>query len=493
MKFGKEFSFFDILYNTFVLRSFFIYCKLKYEFENDNIIIFKIIKNKFEELIKKKFNKKILKEQIVIYSKETLNTKIEKIKEKIFSSKYINKLKAILSKTFNILLIGNTNVGKSTLINEFLKLDENQRAKESDGGPTDTIDFTPYIGQNNNTQYILFDTNGITNTGKDSIENKINNTIKEIDKRIESKNPNKLIHCIWYCITGSNIQPSDKDFIAKLLNVYTTYSIPIIFVHTKTILKKESATCKDGLTKYLLEICNGDKIEVEEYLKNYINILARGDEDEGIKAKGLEELESISKEQIEIKGYKSAYFEYIKRDIIPVLINGIFCFVFNDRNIKQLTEYVNEDLNKYLDEILKILNDDKLELNDDIKNKNKIALNNLYNSFLNIKNNIKDDLNELLTLDNLKKDNEEIIKKIYESKNNEYKNKINFERYSKNVESFIYENIIDSKDKFINNIINASFNYYLIQIIKEGIKEQFKTREEEILTEIYTNLFKNIK
>ena len=46
---------------------------------------------------------------------------------------------------YNILLLGNTNVGKSTLINEFLKLENGEKAKESDGGPTSTIDFTPYI------------------------------------------------------------------------------------------------------------------------------------------------------------------------------------------------------------------------------------------------------------------------------------------------------------------------------------------------------------
>ena len=486
IKFGQDF-FFSFFSNS---NYFSKYYSLKNEFIKDNIIIITIIKNKFEELIKSKFNQKIFKEKIFIYNKETLNTIIEKIKEKIISTKYINKLKKTLSKNFNILLIGNTNVGKSTLINEFLKLDVNNRAKESDGGPTDTIDFTPYIGQNNNNQYTLFDTNGITNNGDNSIENKIENTIKEIIKRIESKNPNKLIHCIWYCITGSNIQPSDKDFIEKILNVYTTFSIPIIFVHTKTILKKESATCKKGIEKYLLEICNGDKIKVKEYLKNYINILARGDEDEGIKANGLDQLESISKKQIEIKGLKSAYFEYIKRDIIPILINGIFSLVFNNRKIRNLTECANEDLNKYLSEILKILYDDKLGLNDDIIIKNKIALNNLYNSFSNIKDNMKDDLNNILTMDNLKKDNEEIIKKIYDSKNDEYKKKLNFKRYLENVESFIYENIIKNSKIFINNLINVSFNYYLIQIIKEGIQEQFKAKEKEILSEIYSNLFK---
>ena len=89
-------------------------------------------------------------------------------------------------------------------------------------------------------QYTLFDTNGITCDGKDSIENKIKNTIKEIKERINSKDPNNLIHCVQYFFQGTNIQTSDMDFIEKLLNIYSTYSIPIIFIHTQTLIKKKS-------------------------------------------------------------------------------------------------------------------------------------------------------------------------------------------------------------------------------------------------------------
>ena len=155
------------------------------------------------------------------------------------NKKYIDNLKKLLTQNFNILILGCTNVGKSTLINEFLKLEEEKKAKETEGGPTETKDFTEYIGKYNNYQYTLFDTNGITNDGKDSIQNKTKNTLNEITERIKSKDPNKLIHCVWYCFQGSNIQPSDRDFIEKLLNIYTTYSIPIIFVHTQTVIKKK--------------------------------------------------------------------------------------------------------------------------------------------------------------------------------------------------------------------------------------------------------------
>jgi tRNA U34 5-carboxymethylaminomethyl modifying GTPase MnmE/TrmE len=277
------------------------------------------------------------------------------------------------------LLVGCTNAGKSTLINEFLKLDKDKKAKESEGGPTQTIDFTSYEGKNNNKTYTLYDTNGITNKGVDSIESKQKNTISEIEKRIKSHNPNNLIHCIWYCFQGSNVQPSDKDFIQSLLNIYTTYSIPIIYVHTQTYSKKQSKTCKMGIEKYLNEIFNNDKSKTEEQLKNYINILARGDEDEEKEAFGLEELEELSQKEIETKGIKSSYFEFIKQDIIPILLNGVFNLIFTDYNMTNLINNSKKSLENYLETMLNILNNDKLGLSQEVKDNDKISLNKLCN------------------------------------------------------------------------------------------------------------------
>lgn len=114
--------------------------------------------------------KKSIKEKIIIYNNERFNENIIKVKNKLLEKKYINKLKKIIANNFNILLVGNTNVGKSTLINEFLSLSNSKKAKEGDGGPTKTIDFTPYKAQKNNKNFTLFDTNGITNNGENTID-----------------------------------------------------------------------------------------------------------------------------------------------------------------------------------------------------------------------------------------------------------------------------------------------------------------------------------
>ena len=327
---------------------------------------------------------------------------------------------------------------------------------------------------------------------------------------MEKKDPNNLIHCIWYCYNGTNIQPGDIDFIVKLLNVYSTYSIPLIFVHTRTINPEVSKLCKQGLEISLNEK-NIEKEIIGDLLKNYVDVLARDDvitvnndddEDEEeeekkdkkeikIKAKGLKKLEKLTRQEIEKKGLKSAYYECIKQDIMPMLINGAFDIIFTDANMKRLYTNASKDLNKFVDNLISIIEDKELNLSEDIKNNNRKSIDIIHNSFKKVQDLIKIDLEHLLSIDKLKIDNKDMIKSIYELKTEEYKERMNFEKYCKNVEDAIYKNISSNAKESINNMVNIYFNVYVMQIIKAGVKEKFSNIEEKVIGEIYRELFKN--
>ena len=414
------------------------------KFIKENEVIFELIENKMQEQIAKKFEYKISKEKIIIYNDENFEKIVGDIKNIMLKKNFIESLKKIMRNNFNVLLIGCTGVGKSTLINEFLRLDKDKRAKESEGIPTDTVDFTPYKGKYNNINYTLHDTNGITYLGEDSIDKKLNNTLDQIKKRIDKKDPNNLIHCIWYCYNGTNIQPGDIEFIIKLLNIYSTYSIPLIFVHTRTINPKDSKLCKQGLENSLKKN-NVEKEKIEDLLKNYVDILARDDEitnnnddDEEeeeeeeekkkenkiiIKAKGLKKLEKITREEIEKKGLKSAFFECIKQEIMPMLINGAFEIIFTEENMNKLYKNASEDLNKFVENLISIIEDKELNLTEDIKNNNRKSIDMVHESFKKVKDIIKVDLEHLLSVEKLKIDNKDYVKSVYEYKSEEYKKK----------------------------------------------------------------------
>ena len=51
----------------------------------------------------------------------------------------------------------------------------------------------------------------------------------------------------------------------------------------------------------------------------------------------------------------------------------------------------------------------------------------------------------------------------------------------------IYDNIHNNSEEIINNILNQGFNFFIVETMKQGIKEQFKKIEKEIIGEIYTD------
>ena len=178
---------------------------------------------------------------------------------------------------------------------------------------------------------------------------------------------------------------------------------------------------------------------------------------------------------------------------MPILLNGAFSIIFTDYNINQLYINASEDLKKYLETFILILEDKDLNLDENIKKENRVSLEKIYDSFKKIKNKIEENLDQLLNLNKLKLDNEEFVKNVYEFKSEEYKKNMNYKDYCDKVENLIYKNIVKNSKKNINNTLNICFNMFLISIIKEGVKEQFKEKEKDVISEIYHELFKNLE
>ena len=197
----------------------------------------------------------------------------------------------------------------------------------------------------------------------------------------------------------------------KLLNIYTIHKIPIIFVHTKTFDIGESNTCLKGLIKLLKKIYNKDKDKIKESLDNYINILARGneekkeeieEEDEEFeelynynkdndqkentikKSFNLDKLEKLTRNEIRNKGIISSYFELLKNNLILIITNAISDVIIKN-NFKKIEGQINNDINKFYKMILESLTNGKFNLNDE----NKSSLNNIFNYYKNNLNEIK--------------------------------------------------------------------------------------------------------
>ena len=204
----------------------------------------------------------------------------------------------------NILLIGNAGVGKSTLINSFLKIN---KAKTGKGKPV-TQDFIPYLAEPDN-YFRLYDSKGFN---LDEDYNKLVQNIEEfIEKKLLNDNPDEFIHCIWYCFTGSRYNEKEKEAIKKLLELYEDDCLPIIITYLQFINKDEA----DEYLKLIKDYLGNEKI-------NYTPVRALSQKfNDGnnqivvMKSYGLDKLENLTNERM-ANATNSSYYQSIRNKII---------------------------------------------------------------------------------------------------------------------------------------------------------------------------------
>ena len=126
-----------------------------------------------------------------------------------------------------ILLVGKTKVGKKSLIKYMLKLDDSQlnskRAEKKE-------DFKAF--QNPKIPHLrLVKYKGIGLGKENDAENIKNQTIDYINKQMRKGGYNDFVHCIWYCISGTRMEPKEDEYLLKLRNVYSNVDMPIIIIY----------------------------------------------------------------------------------------------------------------------------------------------------------------------------------------------------------------------------------------------------------------------
>ena len=153
----------------------------------------------------------------------------EQIKQ--LTNAYMKEKGSSVIQHINILLVGPSGVGKSTLINSVLHLEGDLCAKEGGSEPC-TMGAPKYYGSTQIT-YRIADSRGIEKS-KDYGIDEVTKDVKEfIEKQLLTKEPYNYVHCIWYCITGSRFEEVEKETLETLSSVYDDNKLPIIVVYTK--------------------------------------------------------------------------------------------------------------------------------------------------------------------------------------------------------------------------------------------------------------------
>ena len=469
------------------------------------------IKNKIEEIFKKIMD--------IFFELESNSTK-ELIEE--YKHKYSNITK------FNILLVGKTGVGKSTLINGTLNLKKNKAIEGDDEIPQKIDGFTRVypIDEDDSDDlngFYLRDTEGIefSDENNNDIETHKNKIIDIVENNIY--NPNSQINCIWYCINGNRLENSDKNYITSLINSYNkektiqkikasfcNYNIPIIFVYTQSYNSQYDNVekMKKGLHK--IEFF---KEHHDEF--HFIDVVAK---EKKIRDRNTKEISTEKKYNIK-KLLEESLKLGEKGMSLPLLLHSNTLYNLLYKKFKDMTNNVKQISNELTKAILNSQNADKTNIFNEVLPIFKDFIKKLCreNIDINSEKAIDENINEIIVImeemlnDQLEvgikyfnyskekfiSDFEDYIKMQYQKKEEKSMKENDFVNMCLD---FIVKPITNNYIKFgilylynfvKNVIIGYSFQVYDENFKKE--KENIKKIFDECCKENYERLIKNSK
>ena len=242
------------------------------------------------------------------------------------------------SKHFNILLLGKTGVGKSTLINGTFDFNENEKAETGIGQPI-TQKFEEFTSEKRK-GLRLIDSKGIE-MGANNINFVFNESKNLIEHKARQGDPDKLIHCIWYCFQCGSLrfEPIEKETLILLMNQYYDNKLPIIIVITQSFDEGPTNEMAEFIKKEF-QFLNREMIIMpvvaeKKTMVNKKNVMV-------IEKDGIEDLLKISFEKSQ-NAVLPALFKSIEEKIIQAFLKNL-----ENRKIK-----LKNDLNQIYPKVLR--------------------------------------------------------------------------------------------------------------------------------------------
>jgi hypothetical protein len=234
-----------------------------------------------------------------------------------------------------IIVVGRKKIGKTDLIKYILKLPENENYKKNKNE-----DLEEYTSKN--VPYLkLVECKGI-GFDKDSKPEIIGGNISKYIDSIQKKNSNDLIHCIWYCITGTRFEKPEAEVLKKLKNSYKNDNVlPVIVVYTNTKSNDHADEMKNHIKEQEI-----DTLFVKTCAKGFKKMNGKD-----VKAFGGEELLEVTLQ----KCSKS-----LQGDLINLMISNISEDIKNElleENKKIKDDILEKIENNFVENFAKVLND----------------------------------------------------------------------------------------------------------------------------------------
>jgi len=326
-----------------------------------------------------------------IFGKQKMDSIIKiKIEENIKNYKFVENLHH-----FNILVLGRAGIGKSTLVNSILELDGTPEAAKTGIGKAITQgEPTGYVS-NTKKGLRLWDSQGIDKE-KYHISKAVESVKKLINEASINNDPDKFIHCIWYCVTGERFEESERESLIELMKIYDDDTLPIIIVYTEAYNEEDADAVSDEIRNVLREKINKNK-EV-----NICQVVAKnkeikmGQKNFVIEKTGIKALMDISLKKIILAVNSACFYSFknklkkdneeeinkIGSDLKNMIENRTNNFETGNKisNISQLNNQIVNNIIKKLFGTKEIVKEVKSEILSLLKKYQEFILNECYNS-----------------------------------------------------------------------------------------------------------------
>lgn len=204
-------------------------------------------------------------------------------------------------KTLNVMVLGKTGVGKSTLINQMF----NENLVDTGVGKPVTKKIRKIV--KNDFPLAIYDTPGLELKGENSVNNLQTEIVEEIQKGIKTGDIGEMIHCLWYCIAtpSHRLEEGEVQFLKHLGDKLKEFDLPLIVVLTQSYSKNDAKALMEEIAKENLPIAKiipvlaQDFVIDDEYVK---------------KAYGLEQLAEIMNDVVP-EGVKKTFIAVQKANL----------------------------------------------------------------------------------------------------------------------------------------------------------------------------------
>ncbi len=184
----------------------------------------------------------------------------------------------------NIVVVGKSGVGKSTLINNIFR----ERLVATGIGAPVTAHMAKICKEG--FPLCIYDTRGFE-LGYDSQKEIRSELLKTIKEGSDSGDINKAIHCIWYCVSmaSNRFEPREIEWIKSFTEESRIYHIPVIIVLTQAFELRKAQEMKKYIESINLEVIQIVPVLAEDFEFN---------DEYCVKAYGLDALIEIMQEAL---------------------------------------------------------------------------------------------------------------------------------------------------------------------------------------------------